>query len=173
MDMDRRAFIIVGPESSGTKFLTSLFIKAGCYGDAWHEQRLDTEEPSAPLVVFRRSYPHGGEWPDLPAIVDRFWRAGYRVRLIVIIRSMQFTVASRGLHSKGDLYGRAVRALQMIGSQWAEAGADGVWITYEALVHYPETISWLFSWCGLDPPEGIKIRDGNKKYLKRWRRADR
>jgi hypothetical protein len=162
--MDRRAFIVIGPESSGTKFLTRLFVKAGCYGDAWHKQRLDTEEPNEPLVVLRRSYPHGGEWPDLREIVERF--KGYDVRVILIVRSQQFTVASRRRHAKGDLHGQALEALQRIGSQWWECSVPGAWITYEALVRYPKnTIHWLFGWCGLPIPKGVKIKDGNEKYV--------
>lgn len=163
---EKRAFIVVGPESSGTKFLTRLFLRAGCEGDPWHEQRLDHHDPDTDLIVFRRSYPHAGQWPDLPAIVERFKGLGFEVRLIVIVRSLQFTLASRRQHAGGDLRGRAVEAFCKIGEQWEESGTLGVWITYESLVKYPKnTVHWLFDWCGLPIPTGIKIKDGNVKYV--------
>lgn len=163
---EKRAFIVIGPESSGTKFLTRLFLRAGCEGDPWHEQRLDNHDPDTDLIVFRRSYPHAGRWPDLPAIVERFMELGFDVRLIVIIRSMQFALASRQQHASGDLHAQAIEALQRIGKQWGETGGDGVWITYESLVSYPKhTIHWLFNWCELPIPKGVKVEDGNAKYV--------
>lgn len=164
--MGKKAFLVVGPESSGTKFVTKLFLKAGCEGDPWHEQRLDHHDPDSDLIVFRRSYPHGGRWPDLREIVNRFQRLGFEVRVVAIVRSLQFTMASRRKHAGGDVRGRAVKGFQQIGSQWAESGIDGVWITYEALVAHPKhTIHWLMDWCGLPIPKGVKIKDGNLKYV--------
>lgn len=166
---EKRAFIVIGPESSGTKFLTKLFLKSGCEGDPWHEQRLDHHDPDTDLIVLRRSYPYGDEWPDLNAIVERFANLGYDVRVIIIIRSMQFTLASRQQHGRQTperAMTNAIRALQMIGQQWAESGVDGIWITYEALVaHSQHTIHWLMHWCDLPIPTGVKIKDGNAKYV--------
>lgn len=161
--VDKRAFLVIGPESSGTKFLTSLFLQAGCQGDKGHEQRWDRQVPTVSPVVWRRSYPHGGEWPDLGAMMAQL--DGYEVRVIVIIRSLQFTVESRKRRAVGDVQGRAIEALQMIMGQWQASDLPGVWITYEALVGKPKvTLAWLFGWCGLPTPAAVNIFDGNKRY---------
>lgn len=166
--MRKRAFIILGPESSGTKVLTKVLIKAGCAGDGWHRQRFDKEDPTEPLVVLRRSYPHGGKWPVLAAIVARFERLGYEVRVVLIVRSMQFTMASRRQHIAADVEQRAREALRFIGRQLGEVDVPFAWMTYEALVQYPAaSITWLLGWCELPTRQAgaVKIKDGNKKYV--------
>lgn len=165
MATKKRAFLVVGSESSGTKVLAKAFIKAGCAGDGWHKQRFDGEDPTEPVVVYRRSYPHGGEWPDLAPIVARFEGLGYEVRVVVIVRSMQYTARSRrDRHGVKDAMRRVQRAFATIGAQLQEVERPFVWITYEELVHRPaSTLGWLFGWAGLKTPK-IKIKDGNAKY---------
>ena len=162
----RRAFLILGPESSGTKVLAKAFIRAGAAGDGWHKQRFDEADPAEPVIVFRRSYPHGGEWPELGQITGRFEALGYDVRAVVIVRSMQYTTASRRQrHGVKDAPARARRAFATIGAQLAASNVPFVWITYEELVHRPQqTLRWLFGWAGLPAPS-IKIKDGNEKYV--------
>jgi LPS sulfotransferase NodH len=50
--MDKRAFLVLGPESSGTRLMTKLLMVAGCYGDDGHVQRLDRDPlPNVPFEV--------------------------------------------------------------------------------------------------------------------------
>lgn len=161
--------IVIGPESSGTKFLTKLLIQSGFYGDWWHNQRLDKKIPNEKKVVLRRSYPHGGEWPKLNELILRFESAGYEVRIILIIRSMQFSIESR--KRKGALnMDNMRRSLRVIGSQLEQTKVDYLWITYEAILMYKKlAIEWVFEWLGSPTPKMTgksKIKDGNAKYLK-------
>lgn len=179
--MSKRAFVILGPESSGTRLLTRLFIEAGCAGDDGHVQRLDTERPVEPLVVIRRSYPYGNVWPDLAQLSGRFQNAGYDIFVVVILRSLQFTVLSslQQNHTKSEQKARhrSQEAFRRIGSALFDDPLPFVWLTYEALVQRPEQITgWLFDQVGLKPPHVSRgtvskgktvadnIYDGNQKY---------
>lgn len=162
--MTKRAFFILGPESSGTKFLTSLFKKVGCEGNSWHRQKLEHNLPTEDLVVFRRSYPHNGVWPSIEAEIQRFKE--YKIFIIIIVRSETFVVHSRKKYVGGDIKNRAKIAMQTIFSQWKESNLPGTWITYEALVTHPDfVIENLFKRCDLKSPTDYSISDGNKKYV--------
>lgn len=151
----KQAFIVLGPESSGTRMMARLFIEAGAVGDHGHAQRLDTETPTAPVIVIRRSYPYRKEWPNLRKLAARLQGAGYQVRAVVIVRSLQYTMQStqRQKHVRGD-----EKAL-------CDTELPFVYLTYESLVQRPAAeLAWLFDWAGLDAPQQAFIYDGNRKY---------
>lgn len=170
----RRAFVILGPESSGTRLMARLFIRAGAHGDYEHRQRLDAmlsngDRPTHPVVVVRRSYPYSKEWPNLGKLKGRLERAGYEVRAVVVLRSLQFTALSsnRQMHTRSREHGirRSTEAFKHIGTALAESGLPFVWLTYESLVQRPEQeLTWLFQWAGLPAPLDVEIFDGNAKY---------
>ncbi len=93
-----RAFLVLGPESAGNRFITGYMIAAGCRGDAGHDQRLDLclENPQVlkdfgePLV-WRRSLPYQAEekrcWPDLEQMLARLTRFGYQTRVVAIFET--------------------------------------------------------------------------------------
>lgn len=89
-----KAFIVIGPESSGTKVTTSLFCHAGCYGDYTHLQRLDAfvegadfpKEAQGKDVVFRRSVPHGGRFHGIELVQNRFSGQGLAPKWIITVR---------------------------------------------------------------------------------------
>jgi hypothetical protein len=64
----KRAFLVVGAESSGTRLLTRILIAGGCAGDDSHHQPFDHWEfgEKSP-VVWRRSFPwtRAHLWPNL------------------------------------------------------------------------------------------------------------
>lgn len=91
----KRAFLVFGAESSGTRLLTSILMLAGCSGDDGHEQRWDTLAPSGELVVWRRSFPHAREMPDIVAMADRLRLLGYSVLALVISRDWYATARSQ------------------------------------------------------------------------------
>jgi len=98
----KKAFLVVGPESSGTKLVTQLFCMAGCAGDFEHKQRLDDfvvgglfpREMKGKDIVFRRSVPHGGEFPDLLAIERKFKEREYEIGWVVIFRDWYANICS-------------------------------------------------------------------------------
>lgn len=165
----KQAFIVLGPESSGTRMMARLFIEAGAVGDHGHAQRLDTETPTAPVIVIRRSYPYRKEWPNLRKLAARLQGAGYQVRAVVIVRSLQYTIQStqRQKHVRGDekALRRSTAALARIGAALCDTELPFVYLTYESLVQRPAAeLAWLFDWAGLDAPQQAFIYDGNRKY---------
>lgn len=90
MSKPTSAHIVVGPESSGTRFLTSILIDAGCEGDATHRQRWDRGVPEARKhrhIVWRKSVPHGHNWPQLTNLASLLSKHGYvKIYVVVLVR---------------------------------------------------------------------------------------
>lgn len=103
----KRFYGIVGPESSGTKIITALFVKAGCFGDGpQHEQRIDKVISGSESlesigikpendIVLRRSVPYGASWPDLIVINNLFVSKGYQPLWIILLRDWTCNVQSK------------------------------------------------------------------------------
>ena len=104
----KRVFIIIGPESSGTRVVTRLFIKAGCFGEGKHLQALDKFikgeiknlkkfSGNADTIVFRRSIPHGVNpvWIKFNQIEKLFTEQGYKVFWIVTMRDWSSLARSK------------------------------------------------------------------------------
>lgn len=102
----RRIILVLGPESSGTRVVTRMCVEAGCIGDWGHKQRWDKEDPEdgVDLLVYRQSFPHGGETPDVSAICARFFKLGFGVHPVVVVRDWRATVYSQVAagHSKSE-----------------------------------------------------------------------
>lgn len=67
-----KAYIVLGGESTGTRLVTRILIRAGCIGDSGHVQSLDELIPNHKLdlragqsFVWRRSMPHNKHWIDI------------------------------------------------------------------------------------------------------------
>ena len=79
-----RAYLIVGPESSGNRHLASVLIAAGCAGKADTVQPWDgpgwsivVPEPRPERLVVVRSFPHAGVWLKMITLVQQLRRQGY------------------------------------------------------------------------------------------------
>lgn len=161
--------MVMGPESSGTRFLTRCFIKAGCAGQYTHEQAFDKELPLPEHpIVWRRSVPYWGEWPDIAHCLFRLTRIGYIPHAVVITRDWYATACSQVANKHAldvELAERQMqRAMRYIYSNLMEAGVDFTWVTYEGLVQRPKaTLEWLMERFGLPVPD-IEVHDGNAKY---------
>src|SRR5258708_1012665 len=92
-----KSFLVVGPESSGTRMVTDALIKAGVVGQSGHTHEMDDLDffGRPDQIVLRRSVPHGGLWPDLSRIVRRMTEAGYVVSPVVTYRDKDFCVRSQ------------------------------------------------------------------------------
>lgn len=119
-----RAIIVVGPESSGTKLITELFVKAGCLGDYTHEQRfdkkfennIDTDWPNQD-IVFRRSIPHAKVWNKPIDLIQRFKNIGYNPLLVVTFREFipnAFSKINNNHSDKNDAYSDLICQLRFI-----------------------------------------------------------
>src|SRR5581483_9496380 len=92
----KRAFLVLGPESSGTRLVTRCLIAAGCQGCGDHAQDLDASlDGAADLIVWRRSLPHGSLWPDLREMLLALRSHGYAVQVLVTVRSHYCMVRSQ------------------------------------------------------------------------------
>lgn len=169
--MTRRAYFVMGPESSGTRITTRLLVAAGCWGDDGHPQRLDNFAfMRAPdLIVLRRSVPHATQWPPIAEIVGLMRAAKYEVYGIVTTRDMFCMVSSQVRVGHVPAPAHAWRNIRFAYKHiFKEIDEVGIWYvvsSYEALIQRPKEYSaWLGGVLGLPAPKGIEIRDGNAKY---------
>lgn len=93
----RRAFFVIGPESSGTRMMAESLISAGCYGDYSHGQRMDNMnfQGLPDLIVFRRSIPHADKWPPLEGIYKLIRAAGYEIVVLTMWRNEKYMILSQ------------------------------------------------------------------------------
>lgn len=114
--MRRKVVFVLGPESSGTRGTTRFLIKHGGYfGTDEHIQPLDqfiwgqsSLEQLVPedinKIVFRRSIPHAGGYPDINSIDTLFLNSGFKVTWLLVFRDLAEIVrskVSRGHSSDG------------------------------------------------------------------------
>lgn len=92
------AFLVWGPESTGTRFCTEVLISLGCAGSAQHDQPFDKVIPSAESgrpIVWRRSFPHAGTWPEPTKIIKTVKSKGYTPYIVVTVRDLACTCRSQ------------------------------------------------------------------------------
>ncbi len=164
----KTAILVIGPESSGTKLWTQILIAAGCDGDAGDHQRWDTIDPESNLVVWRRSMPHDGWWPNVAGLVERLRGLDYDVSAIVTTRSWHAMAHSQAMHGHTESVVHGLHNLQLayprIFSGLSAARAPFVMAHYENLVARPHAaMEQLLSPLGLEVPD-IDIYDGNEKW---------
>ena len=145
-----------------------MLIEAGCEGSAEHEQPLDHSiENAGPWIVWRRSMPHAGTWPDLDTVADRLEAHGYQTRVIVIVRDhfpvvrsqVQAVHAATTEEAERRIPEACGRIFDFIGRRKLAARV----FTYEGIVHCPDGFRLaMVEWgIAVDP----KPVDGNEKYL--------
>jgi hypothetical protein len=163
-NLNKKAFFVIGAESSGTRVLTQAFIAAGCWGDGGHAQRLDdlnfNDRP--PIIVFRRSLPHANKWPKVADLKRRMEGGGYEVKIVGIERDPNFVMLSQlrnRQHSRtkeeaSEKIGRATRLVK--------AHADEI-VKYPYLVNDPWYRKQFFEKHGLIEP-AMHFYNGDAKY---------
>lgn len=181
-----RLYLVVGPQSSGTRIWTSLLMRAGCQGTSGHKQRLDelldpdTDKTltmsyfkPGPLV-WRRSFPHGEvpKWPRLRHLVAKL--PDYQPFALVCTRDWFCMMQSQVHHRGGISSGK--QALKNISLAYTKifAQLNGLKISffvlsYEALLMEPKlTMRKLVKKLRLREPARMEARvfDGNEKWLK-------
>ena len=97
-----KAFVVVGPESSGNRFMVRLLIEAGCNGISGHKQSMDGPESSVIFpkeaylpIALHRSIPHGNYRPALPSIINAAQESGFDVTFLVMIREEYANILSQ------------------------------------------------------------------------------
>lgn len=165
---DKRAFLVLGPESSGTRLATQILLAAGCTGSAEHYQPLDRHPAEGDLVVWRRSVPHAGEPLDLGRLLAKLH--GYQVQVVVTVRDPVATRRSQiaNGHSRTPEQADAkIRAAYVaIFGQLAAAELPYELLVYEALVLNPREVQReLCSRLGLPAGEPVTVTDENAKWF--------
>lgn len=169
----KRAILVFGPESSGTRLMTSILMNAGCIGSSDHYQWWDDHafEEGDDLVVWRRSFPHGVDrgWPDVGGMAARLAPWGYQVQAVVMARDVHSMASSQARQGYAESYQAAVRAIgeayERIFTGLAEGRVPLTVITYENLVQRPaEVQAWLKEMLELPAMPYVRITDGNEKH---------
>lgn len=182
----KKAYLVVGPESSGTRFVTGLLIDAGCFGDDELEQRLDKKEDQSRAIleesllpqdetpiVWRRSFPHGGQWVDLSKPIAQLRARGYAVWAVVTTRDWfpmiqsqrerhsHVTNAEVGLSNVRNAYRKIFESL----------GSDVPFVmaSYDSITHHQwKAIRRLLEALQLIKPQSVDvIIDGNAKWYEK------
>jgi hypothetical protein len=171
--MYNKAFLIVGPESSGTKLFAQILIGAGCAGDDDHYQKWDWEPPTGDLIVWRRSVPHAEWYPDIVGMVETLRGSGYRVFAYVMTRDWYAMLNSQVLTRLNGTYEfcyrRVQRAYPYIFMQLGYASVPYAVVSYEALTRYSELerrqyIESMLALFGLQMGKLPDIYSGNAKH---------
>jgi len=168
----RTAFLVFGPECSGTRLWTRLLVEAGCIGDYTHEQRWDAAWPTEESpIVWRRSVPHDRRWPDITAKVRHLRARDYRVRAVVTHRDWSATAASQIRHGYAADEGQAMRHIQRAMAQilnelWNSVTPYEI-VSYESLVRRPtNVVRAVFNRLGIPEAETLpEIFDGNGTFF--------
>lgn len=170
--MKRRALLVLGAESTGTRLLTRMLIAGGCVGDDTHEQRWDKEVPARqPLIVLRRSVPHAGEFVRVDAFVKRVRVWGYQAEALVIWRDFRAAARSQVVsgHQPTEQAAAAMleRAYARIMTGLTATACRWTGVSYEALLSSNCRID-LFKSLGLPnymAAAGIDVTDENEKHF--------
>lgn len=180
----KRVFIVVGPESSGTRIITRLFCMAGCVGDYEHEQRLDNfvHNESVEIcrvlgkdcetIVLRRSIPHDSDLrPDVLGIGAKFQSAGFEPYYIVTMRDWICNAASKINMGHGTDFDMAKNSLveewSDIGKMFTEFNGNFYMVITSNMFTNPErAIGGLENWTGLVFPKDAYdvVFDADSKY---------
>ncbi len=165
----KKAFFIIGPESSGTRMLTRAFIALGAYGSGGHLQVLDQEgfKGGHEVIVFRRSVPHGKFMPNIVRLIGRMSKNDYEIIPILIVRDKDSCAASqvKNKHAKSLTEARKSieEAVAHVYEQLASSGYHPVVIHYDQLVTSRSVREAFFKSLGYDHPD-MEFYDGNEKY---------
>jgi len=162
----KRAFFVVGPESSGTRHLTKVLMDGGCFGDDGHVQRMDdlNFQGRPDNIVLRRSIPHARRWPNLLHIIQTMQKAGYFVTTLAMVRDQYAMARSQVRIGHVPDTDTAWQNIDRAYGQIAKLPLPMIFVPYEAGILHPQSYNALLERLELAPPEKLYIYDGNEKY---------
>ena len=168
----RRAFFVVGPESSGTRITSKILLENGCFGSDKHIQQTDgLRDPDIlnpyDFVAIRRSIPHNKYYPDIEQIYDYLHSAGFEnVHTIVTTRNWNYIARSQVKEGYAGAESEAILSIQLAYKQIF----DSISMPY-TISHYTDLVNdplghqnWLCQRIGLEFTKAIEIVDGDLKY---------
>lgn len=160
------AYLVLGAESTGTRFMTRVLISAGCHGFGGFEpQQWDTEQPTVSPIVWRRSFPHADYWPDIPFMMQKL--AGYEVKAAVMVRDGYCMQQSqRRFRTETEIKRNTQEAYRRIFTGLITCDIPYIMVAYGALArHYEPFARWLLGELGLPTDKPLPpLEDGDGKY---------
>jgi len=155
--MSRRAIIVTGAESSGTKVMTEALVHCGVrgeYGDTQPWDDLMFRRATDDFIVFRQTVPHATRVPNLSDIIGRLRFNKFEVTVICMMRDwdcLRQSMMKRG-HVKSEA--SAIRAIQRAYPYiMVETTINGILplcVNYEEFVLRHEFRQDIFARFGLD-----------------------
>lgn len=173
----QKAYLVLGPESSGTRLVTRILINAGCIGSDQHTQPWDQEPFPDPVsqIVFRRSVPHGGNWPDIRDVLQRIKNRGYIPHAVIMSRDwhsiIKSQVACQHVKNEDEAKDNLGKVYPFIFNALEGQQVPYLMMTYESITLSPQTVNGLLHLLGLPVLDQEKIGslalyDGNDKWYK-------
>jgi hypothetical protein len=197
--MKKRAFIVVGIESSGNHLVLSLLSKMTIHGEAvlgsdladlervrgyrchnfeafhavWQGKRGIAEIAQGRSFVTGRSYPCGGHYPDVGAFYDQCVALDYDPVIVLIARDRNIIELStkKAGHPEQNIETKIARLATVLNSPMRVR-----FLSYEALFlwGHPYLCNWLAEegpGYQIDRKWMHEIRNENRKYLDLQQRA--
>lgn len=149
MTNTKRAILVMGPPSSGTRLMMEILVRAGMRGNHEHEQLWDHLKPDPnrggeQWICMRRHYP--GERPPVwlihPSLLQSLRGLGYQVDCIVMTRDWYHTGLSQmGAPHTGSLE-EGIRQTRDCWNKIFHAGereflGNFIIVSYESLIMNP------------------------------------
>jgi hypothetical protein len=151
-----QAFVVVGPESSGNRFMVRLLVASGC-------QDNDTKDK----LAFHRSFPHGKNWPDLNTIIKDLRTANYNPKLLIMVREGYANglsqISQNHVRNIQDAEKHYKDAYRSIFRSVVEMDADFLVVPYSSLGRR-RFLEWLFGQLKLTVPDEKIFVDADNKY---------
>lgn len=167
MPAEKRAYLVLGAESSGTRFMRAILKSAGCLCETeglW-QQWDDAPPVDQTPIVWHQSYPHGNRWPDLRELVAPL--GTYSLRAVVMVRDWYCVSQSqRGWHNEAVIRQNLRRAYPLILNDLCALSIPFWMVTYESLVlNYEPLARWLLRELELPDDRPLpRLVDGNTKW---------
>lgn len=192
--MSNKAIIVTGAEGTGTNITTQILVNAGCVNNAENYTLYDDDFPKIeyetigdstsnfpkldPLIVWRRSVPHGGMFPHLIDIIRKLQESDYEVCLVVTIREIHANLASQTKdrdvkfnigdnNNAGISLQNIQKAYKHIFNAIIECDIQYIMISLESLIlQSRETIYYMLDFLGLNVDKSFKteIFNANLKW---------
>lgn len=160
----RKAVVVLGPESSGTKMLTECFVSSGYHGEAGDNQRLDNWNFSnlPDKIVYRQSVPHGKHWLRFNQFAPLLESQGFEILTKIILRDWVFTGKSQVRRGHTRNYATAISKIRKAQRQIFEQVPNPEFVFYEPFVSNEQYRNRLFSNWGVQPK--VDLFNANSIY---------
>lgn len=167
--MSKRAFLVLGPVSSGTRLMTRILMSVGCEGDYGHRQRWDNGLPKdESCIVWRRSVPHKDwKYPPISKMINALKDCGYRVQAVITSRDWHATASSIVKNHVPETMSEALESIRKAYRHIFKeiGGVRYELVNYEALSD-PNMRKQLLKRLGLPTTDKVRVYNRNAKHYR-------